>query len=188
MGAASSAICSFGRKLSRPWKTDVNLPCKTVGQAKSTWNWLWNSKNLKNNDSVKYRFESGDLLSIQQLKRSDAGNYSCSISNGFSVSSISYHLIVLGKFPFQLIHCLGIHQPALELLEFGSVCSQLYWLANKASISSAVVGLFRFEPTRLPLVGPQLNFMSKKKQKRTNQSFEWLNKLNGSGCCSCWWF
>ena len=112
----SPGICSFGRQVRRPWKTDVTLPCKTLNEAEGSWNWLLNSKSLKNNDSARYRFENGNLLSIQQLKRSDAGNYSCSVSNGFSVSSISYQLVVLGKnlFLFQEIWCIKSSFPFLS--------------------------------------------------------------------------
>jgi hypothetical protein len=41
--------------------------------------------------------KSNGYISLTDLKRSDAGNYTCSVTTGFISDSITYQLAVLGN-------------------------------------------------------------------------------------------
>lgn len=115
--AATASICSSGRQIVQTWKTNVNLECRVVGNV-SGWNWAFNSKTLTrnwmddarpNHDSLpKYNFENSSHLSIQDLKRTNAGNYTCSIKNSLNIDTITYNVLVIGEIS---IFGLVIHSP-----------------------------------------------------------------------------
>ena len=62
--------------------------------------WHKNSVPIKPISNVNYKIETSDMfstLTIKSIARSDAGNYTCSVSNAFGTASQSVVLAVKGK-------------------------------------------------------------------------------------------
>lgn len=104
--SASASICSFGRRLIQPWRTAAEFSCLVIGTAGQPQivNWTHNGNAVRDetvfeakkismhmNHSANHHQHSS--LSLTDLKRTDSGNYSCSVGSG---ESITHHLLVLG--------------------------------------------------------------------------------------------
>ncbi|EFX86866.1 hypothetical protein DAPPUDRAFT_43826, partial [Daphnia pulex] len=98
--ANNVAICSFGRRVVQLWRSSVDLPCRPVGNLVQP-NWTYNGKlmddrkQLAGNNNNNNNSKSSGYMSLTDLKRSDAGNYTCSVTTGFISDSITYQLAVL---------------------------------------------------------------------------------------------
>ena len=91
--ANNAAICSFGRRVVQPWKSSIDFPCRTVGNSVQQPNWTFNGKPYRpvGLEAGNNRSNNGNLI-LSDLKKSDAGNYTCWIKS----DSVSYQLIVIG--------------------------------------------------------------------------------------------
>lgn len=99
--ANNLAICSFGRRVVQLWRSSVDLPCRVVGNPVQL-NWTNNGKLIdhRSTDDQKEltgKNKTNGHTSLNDLKRSDTGNYTCSVTTGFISDSITYQLIVLGN-------------------------------------------------------------------------------------------
>lgn len=110
---SSSAICSFGRRLVVPWKTAVDLPCHVLllsggSNSQPSISWTHNGKPIERLSSLvsnRTAHQQHFRLSLTDLKRTDGGNYTCSIRN--TGESVTYQVAVLGK-PKVLIFCSSV--------------------------------------------------------------------------------
>lgn len=99
--ANNLAVCSFGRRVVQLWRSSIDLPCHVVGNPVQL-NWTYNGKLMehKSTDDQKEftgKNKTNGYTSLTDLKRSDTGNYTCSVTTGFVIDSITYQLIVLGN-------------------------------------------------------------------------------------------
>lgn len=97
-GGNTAAICSFGRRLTQVSKTNVELPCRVIGNINKT-SWTFNGQPIasstqqqENNNKQLVTQNGTSYLIVTDLKRSDTGNYSCSVKS----ESINYQLTVAG--------------------------------------------------------------------------------------------
>ena len=93
--ANNVAICSFGRKVVQSWRSNIDLPCRPVGNLVQP-NWTYNGKSMDDQKQFQSNNKSSGFISLSDLKRSDTGNYTCSVTTGFISDSITYQLVVLG--------------------------------------------------------------------------------------------
>jgi len=93
--ANNVAICSFGRKVVQLWRSNIDLPCRPVGNLVQP-NWTYNGKLMDDQKQFQSNNKSSGYISLSDLKRSDTGNYTCSVTTGFISDSITYQLVVLG--------------------------------------------------------------------------------------------
>ncbi|XP_035702855.1 Down syndrome cell adhesion molecule-like protein Dscam2 isoform X2 [Folsomia candida] len=86
-----SAIISFGMEFRVVWKTDLRLPCETVGPQPIQWTRL-----IENRESERLSGTQEGSLMIRNARDSDSGNYSCSINDnkGHIIDSIMHQVIV----------------------------------------------------------------------------------------------
>ena len=101
-GGNTAAICSFGRRLTQVSKTNVELPCRVIGNINKT-SWTFNGQPIasstqqqENNNKQLVTQNGTSYLIVTDLKRSDTGNYSCSVKS----ESINYQLTVAGRSVF----------------------------------------------------------------------------------------
>ena len=94
--ANNVAICSFGRKVIQLWRSNVDLQCRPVGNLVQP-NWTFNGKLMDDQKQFagNNNTKSSGYISLTDLKKSDTGNYTCSVTTGFISDSVTYQLVVL---------------------------------------------------------------------------------------------
>ncbi|XP_059351866.1 cell adhesion molecule Dscam2-like isoform X2 [Daphnia carinata] len=97
--ANNLAVCSFGRRVVQLWRSSIDLPCHVVGNPVQL-NWTYNGKLMEhkstdNQKELTVKNKTNGYTSLTDLKRSDTGNYTCSVTTGFVSDSITYQLVVL---------------------------------------------------------------------------------------------
>lgn len=102
----------------QPWKSDVRLPCRSVGKPEPSLVWKQWNQALKSSArylqqqingfwvesfplsltfTYRYKIHSDGTLQIVNLMRDDSGNYSCFVENVHGSDSIIHYLQVQGK-------------------------------------------------------------------------------------------
>lgn len=98
----------------QPWKTSIDLPCQVIGNNAAQPVWTFNGKPIgskllvdsTSDGDVKaghhHNNKTGQMLAdgqltLNDLKRSDTGNYTCLVKTGYVSDSIHYQLIVIGN-------------------------------------------------------------------------------------------
>ena len=89
-------IASFDGKFVATYREDVKLPCLAVGVPKPQILWKSNGVPFVQNERMR-QLPEGSLF-IKEVKRTDAGEYSCSVENSFGHDSVIHQLIVNGNF------------------------------------------------------------------------------------------
>jgi hypothetical protein len=120
-------IVSFGRVIVTPWKEDLALPCKKVGNPAPSTLWQQDSAQLETN-SKKSIAKNGTLF-IKDCQRADEANYSCSVENTWGKDQITYSVRVL----------VPPEPPALVVVDIFTDSLMLQWSDNNNG-GSAVLG------------------------------------------------
>ncbi|XP_068082151.1 cell adhesion molecule Dscam2 [Anabrus simplex] len=87
-----AAIISFGQLVIVPWKVDVKLLCLCVGIPRPTTEWKMG--DLKLHSQHRMEITAENTLIIQNVQRSNEGNYSCHARNNLGSDQIVYSLQV----------------------------------------------------------------------------------------------
>ncbi|CAG7733862.1 unnamed protein product [Allacma fusca] len=87
-----AAIISIGSEVYAIWKTDVELPCKVVGDPVPTQEWTKLSKPVEDNDRIS-RNADGSLL-IRDARKEDEGEYICEVANIRGSESVNHSVFV----------------------------------------------------------------------------------------------
>ncbi|KAI5693336.1 hypothetical protein M8J75_013991 [Diaphorina citri] len=88
-------IVSFSQTIVTPYKLNVSLDCKHVGNPLGTLSWYVNEKPLAL-DTVGMRLQLKDHggLVIKEIQYSDQKNYTCKVENNHGSDEITYSVIV----------------------------------------------------------------------------------------------
>lgn len=79
------------------WKSEVRLPCQSVGIPEPKRQWF-EAGDVPLNQQPRINVDSDGTLRISNAQRSDQGEYTCLVSNEHGKDHISYHLLVQGKY------------------------------------------------------------------------------------------
>lgn len=88
-------IASFDDKFTATYKEDIKLPCLTVGVPAPEVTWKVRGTVLQPSDRLRQLPEGS--LSIKEVDRTDAGEYSCYVENSFGHDTVTHQLVVNGK-------------------------------------------------------------------------------------------
>ncbi|KAK6620098.1 hypothetical protein RUM44_006498 [Polyplax serrata] len=108
-----AAIYSFGVKVVQPWKSDVRLPCRSVGKPEPSLVWKQWNQALKS--SARYKIHSDGTLQIVNLMRDDSGNYSCFVENVHGSDSIIHYLQVQVPPSSPIVHATSATSSTLNI-------------------------------------------------------------------------
>uniref|UniRef100_A0A8D8LZQ1 Down syndrome cell adhesion molecule-like protein Dscam2 n=1 Tax=Cacopsylla melanoneura TaxID=428564 RepID=A0A8D8LZQ1_9HEMI len=87
-------ITSFSQTIKTPYKLNMSLDCKHVGNPPGTMSWFVNEKPLLL-DTVGMRLQIKDhALVIKEIQHSDQKNYTCRVENNHGSDEITYNVIV----------------------------------------------------------------------------------------------
>ncbi|XP_051167558.1 cell adhesion molecule Dscam2-like isoform X4 [Leptopilina boulardi] len=89
----SAAIISFGVPVIVPWRVDVNLACHSVGNPKPIVEWRMGDLKLQKQQQ-RLDVGSDNTLLLQNVQRTQEGNYSCHARNSLGSDEIVYSLHV----------------------------------------------------------------------------------------------
>lgn len=126
-------IVSFGKLIISPWKEDLALHCKKVGQPSPSTLWQQNSASLETN-SKKSISKNGTLL-IKDCQRADEANYTCSVENTYGKDQIIYTVRVL----------VPPDPPSLVVVDIFSDSLQLQWSDNNNGGSTILGYVINFK-------------------------------------------
>lgn len=86
-------IVSFGDKVVSLWKSNVSLPCRTIGRPVPNLRWYYRDKAIKG--SERHHVNQDGSLDIYLLSSEDEGTYSCKVKNELGKEEIDYEIQVL---------------------------------------------------------------------------------------------
>uniref|UniRef100_T1JD47 Down syndrome cell adhesion molecule-like protein Dscam2 n=1 Tax=Strigamia maritima TaxID=126957 RepID=T1JD47_STRMM len=84
---------SFSEPVLTAWKNNVKLLCEAVGSPTPDKKWIINGDHVQQNERI--RILKDGSLQFENVHRTDAGNYTCVVQNGFGDDSVTYAIIVL---------------------------------------------------------------------------------------------
>ncbi|EEB19411.1 Down syndrome cell adhesion molecule precursor, putative [Pediculus humanus corporis] len=87
-----ASIISFGRVIVVPWKVEVRLPCLFVGQPKPFIEWRFGDVKIQKHSKTITIGEKS--LILQNIARTNEGNYSCHVKNNLGSDHIVFAIIV----------------------------------------------------------------------------------------------
>lgn len=120
-------IVSFGKMIITPWKDDLVLACRKVGNPFPST--MWHQDNLPLETSSKKSVVKNGTLYIRDCQRADEGNYTCSVENTWGKDEITYSIKV--RVPPD--------PPSLVVLDTFTDSLMLQWL-DKDNGGSAILG------------------------------------------------
>lgn len=85
-------IASFSQVIVTPWKENLMLPCRKVGNPPPVTIWRQDGHSMDTN-SRRTLAKNGTLF-IRDSQSSDAGNYTCSVNNTWGKDEIVYTVII----------------------------------------------------------------------------------------------
>lgn len=85
-------IVNFGKILHIAWKSDVSLPCFSVGELPLKIEWAIAEEKHKTNN---YEIDDDKTVTIRNIQRYQANNYSCLAKNSYGTDKITYLVHVL---------------------------------------------------------------------------------------------
>ncbi|CAD7083563.1 unnamed protein product [Hermetia illucens] len=85
-------IVSFSRIIVTPWKENLILPCRKVGDPSPVTVWRQDGHSMET--STRKSIAKNGTLYIRDCQNSDAGNYSCSVENTWGKDEIIYHIVI----------------------------------------------------------------------------------------------
>uniref|UniRef100_T1JAL9 Down syndrome cell adhesion molecule-like protein Dscam2 n=1 Tax=Strigamia maritima TaxID=126957 RepID=T1JAL9_STRMM len=85
-------ISSFDDTVVSRWKTNVTLPCKSVGVPAPEVEWFVRNQAVVVNERVKITFDGS--LWIHEVLSPDAANYTCKVRNAYGTDAITYRVLV----------------------------------------------------------------------------------------------
>ncbi|GLG97376.1 Protein sidekick [Gryllus bimaculatus] len=94
VGEVSAGIISFGGIRVVSWKSDIRLPCQSVGTPEPTQQWKKDNEPLHISQQPRAHIIPDGTLLLSNVQRSDQGDYNCRVSNEHGSDQITYQLIV----------------------------------------------------------------------------------------------
>ncbi|KAF2366278.1 Immunoglobulin I-set, partial [Trinorchestia longiramus] len=91
--AVAAGIWSVGGPLAVPWKQDVTLPCKVVGDPPPRVVWTYGDHSLPDDSRLSLSTDGG--VRLLDAQRSNSGSYTCTSSNKHGSDSVTYLLRVI---------------------------------------------------------------------------------------------
>ncbi|XP_028968106.1 Down syndrome cell adhesion molecule-like protein Dscam2 [Galendromus occidentalis] len=90
---APARVASFSRAVSVVQKQDVELDCRIAGLPLPQRTWKVNERIISSG-SPRIKFLGTGAIRIENVKDSDAANYSCHVSNSYGKDHVEYHLSI----------------------------------------------------------------------------------------------